>query len=301
MTTKDDVVRVYSEHPEWTARQIADHLNIKRYHVYNIARTARLILASAPMPDGATGNLPALLAPEQEDVVTPAADFIVYANNPADMMRAQQSMIAWCDDKITVEAQEQQQAQHNLDAAITANFSADGWKRQVKLLGEKIDFYEKTKAALLAGYYIVPPFPIDMFAIRTKASWPKGNWTTRNWRTAHEQKEQLLPAGEGDYVSPDPKLGTTYLEHDDGKGGTKNVQHWRSEEWKSVEFPFALAKAEILSATRAAMALKVFDRIGVLPTQRAPDPIVCGQILMPHRHRAPLTFFISWWLDTRTL
>ena len=32
-----------------------------------------------------------------------------------------------------------------------------------------------------------------------------------------------------------------------------------------------------------------------------PDPIVCGQILSWFHKKQPVTFFIAWWLDTKTL
>lgn len=38
--TKDDVLNVYAENPEWTVRQIADHLGAKREYVYATLRRA---------------------------------------------------------------------------------------------------------------------------------------------------------------------------------------------------------------------------------------------------------------------
>lgn len=296
-TVKDRIIAAHQAHPDWTAKQIAEYLGIERYHVYNNARAAGLTLAPAPpLPI----RPPALAAPTPAQS-TPVADFIVYANSPAEMANAQKSMLQWCDAKLAATVEEREAAQRDHDATVASGFSAKQWRRQIKLLEQKIDFYEKVKAALAAGYYIVPPFPIDVFAIRTTARTPYGGWTKRNWRTAHEQKERLLAAGEGRYVSPDPTVITDRFEEDDGKGGTKQVRYWKPGEFTAADFPFGLAKAEIVSATRAAMAMEVFDRMGVLPAVRAPDPIVCGQIMMPHRRRAPLTFFVAWWLDTRTL
>lgn len=298
---KDRVVKTLGEHPDWTAKQIADHLGVERYHVYNNARAAGLTLAAAPMQVPPRPQLPAPASAPPAALPAPASDFVIFANNPADMIAAQRSMIDWCDERITVEAFEQEEAQRNLDTALTSGFSTDGWKRQVRIIGQKLDFYEKVKAALQAGYYIVPPFPIDMFAIRTKAHVPRGGWTKAQWRAQDEQSAQLLAAGEGRYVSPDPHIEMTRFEESDGKGGTTRVQHWRPDYFEDADFPFKLARGEILSATRAAMAMKVFDRLGVLPAVRAPDPIVCGQIILPHKPREALTFFVTWWLDTRTL
>jgi hypothetical protein len=87
----------------------------------------------------------------------------------------------------------------------------------------------------------------------------------------------------------------------DYSGKEVATPHYRPTEFVAADFPFKLAKAEIMEATRAALALKVFDRMGALPAARAPDPIICGEILLPHRKGQVVTFFVSWWLDTTTL
>lgn len=242
-------------------------------------------------------TLPAVV----KTVVEQPMDFTVFANNPADMVGAQKSMILWCARKIQAEKSEMAEAQRNLDAAKANKWSPVAWTRQVKLHEQKLEFYRKIKMALEAGYYIVPPFPVDIFAIRTNASGPRPKWQRNKWRDHHEQKARVLPAESGRYVSPDPKLRRMDFSEPDGKGGSREVAHWQPSEWAMADFPFKLAKAEIMEATRAAMALKVFDQMGALPTHRAPDPIICGQILMPHRKGQAVTFFVSWWLDTKTL
>jgi len=236
-----------------------------------------------------------------ETVVEQPMDFTVFANTPADMVGAQKSMILWCARKIQAEKSEMAEAQKNLDAAAAHKWSTTAWSRQVKLYGEKVEFYKKIKMALEAGYYIVPPFPIDIFAIRTDKSAPRPKWQENKWRDHHEQKARMLPSGVGAYVSPDPVLTSTTHSIPTKDGGKREITNWRPDEWAPADFPFKLAKAEIMSATRAAMALKVFDQMGALPTHRAPDPIICGQILMPHRKGQAVTFFVSWWLDTKTL
>lgn len=247
----------------------------------------------------------AMLPAVVETVVEQPMDFTVFANNPADMVGAQRSLILWCARKIQAEKSELAEAQRNLDAAKAHKWSPAAWATQVKKHERQIEFYRKIKMALEAGYYIVPPFPIDIFAIRTKRETPKWRWQSNQWRDHHEQKGQVLPAGAGRYVSPDPRLYKQYFAESDGKGGSKQVAYWRPDEWVDADFPFKLAKAEIMEATRAAMALKVFDQMGALPTHRAPDPIICGQILFQQQpsygERKAVSFFVSWWLDTRTL
>jgi hypothetical protein len=67
------------------------------------------------------------------------------------------------------------------------------------------------------------------------------------------------------------------------------------------DFPFALVKPAVLDATQRAMALKVFDTIGVVQNDSGRDPIMVGQLLDPRGNGRLVTFFIAWWLDTSTL
>lgn len=234
-------------------------------------------------------------------ILDEADDFTVFATNPADMVGAQRSMILWCARKIQAIKGDLAEAQINLDAAKAHKWSPAAWTKQVKLHLDKMEFYKKVKMALEAGYYIVPPFPVDTFAIRVKAhAGPRGNWTTSSW-DRFEQGAKMLPAGDGHYVSPRPRKEVTYFPKKKSDGTEVQIKHWRPDEFVPADFPFKLAKAEIMEATRAAMALKVFDRMGALPAARAPDPIICGEILLPHRKGQAVTFFVSWWLDTKTL
>lgn len=243
-------------------------------------------------------NTPAIV----ETIVEQADEFTVFATNPADMVGAQRSMILWCARKIQSEKIEMAEAQSNLDAAKVHKWSPTAWAKQVKLRLDKIECYRKIKIALEAGYYIVPPFPVDTFAIRVKdhAS-PKGDWSTARLGRWHQQKAKMLPVGDGKYVSPAPLMRKRNFIQKMKDGTDRAIEKWQPSEFRLADFPFKLAKAEIMEATRAAMALKVFDRMGALPAARAPDPIICGEILLPHRKGQAVTFFVSWWLDTRTL
>ncbi len=240
-----------------------------------------------------------------DTVVEEPMAFTVFATTPAGMIGAQKSLILWCARKIKFEKTELAEAQRNYDAAKAHKWSPAAWAKEVKKHEGKIGFYRKIKMALEAGYYIVPPFPIDVFAIRTNKDRPRDKWQTNKWRDHHEQQTTVIPPGEGRYVSPDPILDRRDFAQSSKDGQTRMITHWRATEWKDADFPFKLAKAEIMEATRAAMALKVFDQMGALPTHRAPDPIICGQILFPQKpsygERKAVTFFVSWWLDTKDL
>lgn len=233
------------------------------------------------------------------------ADFTVIATTPAGMIEAQKSLIEWSDRKIATIRAESAEAIEQLAIAVQRKWKTDAWRRQVAKYERRIEFYEKIKAALNAGYYIVPPFPIDVFAIRTKRETPKAMDSVH--RDNHDQDAQILALGEGRYVDPKP-VRESYVEDEERDGKTRSVTHYFATEFADVDFPFKLARSEIRDATNAAMAMGIFDRMGVLPRTRAPDPLVCGQIIFPNQpgyYRGDslkcVTFFVAWWLDTKTL
>lgn len=229
-----------------------------------------------------------------------AMDFTVIATKPQEMADAQRSMIAWAAEKVEAVAAELKDAERSLDVAIASGWRLGPFERVVNNGARHLTFYEKIKAALEAGYYIVPPFPLDIFTIRTDRSIPRRKTSTYRW-DRRLQAARLMAQGEGRYVSDEPEIYQRTIPAADS-GTEKDVKEYFAKEFRDVAFPFALAKPQIMEATAAAMALKVFDQFGCLPGQRrSADPIICGQILKPDRWRTPITFFIAWWLDTRTL
>jgi hypothetical protein len=238
-------------------------------------------------------------------VVDVPMDFTVIANSPSEMQAAQKSLILWAARKIQMVKNEIEAAREQFRLHKENKWNTEAWRGQILKHERRADFYKKIKAALEAGYYIVPPFPIDVFAIRVKRAKPHEYLGTH--RDNHNQHAQILSQGEGRYVDPRPLRDSFTDTEKQGDGKTREVTRYFATEYQDADFPFKLARAEIRQATDKAMGLKVFDRLGVLPRKRAPDPIVCGQILVPNqrqwRYSEPqsVTFFVTWWLDTSTL
>lgn len=237
-------------------------------------------------------------------VVDEPLDFTVIATSPGDMQRAQRSLILWAARKIQMVKNELEAAREQLRLHQEHKWSTAGWRSEILRKERRADFYRKIKMALEAGYYIVPPFPLEIFAIRTKREAPRPNNST-NPRSL-VQSADVLPAGEGRYVDVTP-YRSDYVENEKRGDKTVPVRYYYATEYQDVDFPFKLARAEIRSATDKAMSLGIFDQLGVLPQRRAPDPIVCGQILVPNKPyyrfatREAITFFVAWWLDTKTM
>ncbi len=239
-------------------------------------------------------------------VVDEPMDFTVIATSPKDMEAGQRSLILWAARKIQAIKTEITEAAQQLTLHKEKKWNTEGWRNEIAKKERRAEFYRKIKMALEAGYYIVPPFPVDVFAIRTKKFAPVG-YDGQN-SDNHDQRAQILPAGTGRYVDPKPTRESYSVNEKQRDGTSKAVTYWRATEFDDVDFPFKLARAEIREATEKAMGLRIFDQFGVLPRMRKPDPIVCGQILVPNKpsyrwttQRDAITFFVAWWLDTRTL
>jgi hypothetical protein len=221
------------------------------------------------------------------------------ATTPEGMAAAQTRMSAWAADRVALAAADVDEARRTLDAARGAGFGGLGrFANRLRREKAKLAFYEKVAAALAAGYYIVPPFPLRLFAIRTDRSHARsGQSTTSNWAT-FDEPPRMLPAGKGQWKSPNPEIWSRRLPGGEGK---PDKTEYYPVHLVEPEFPFTLVKPELIEATRAAMGRMFFDALGVV-TGHA-DPIILGQIKQPgHSSFGPsLNFFIAWWLDTRDL
>ena len=240
-------------------------------------------------------------------IVDTPMDFTVIATSPKDMEAGQRSLILWAARKIQMVKNEIEEARAQLKLAHENKWNTAGWRSQILKQERRAEFYRKIKAALEAGYYIVPPFPIDIFAIRTDRRRPHRYDSSHS--NNHDQPAKALAIGAGRYVDPRPVRD--WNEHQEKRGDKMvTVTNYYATEYQDVDFPFKLAKAEVRAATDRAMKAMIFDRLGVLPRKRSPDPIVVGEIIVPNqpayrmgRHGTPqvVSFFVAWWLDTKTL
>lgn len=229
------------------------------------------------------------------------------ARNPYQLQSVHLQMIEWCDKKIAEAHADGEQWQESIRIATERKWKIAQMKPKLLLAQKKVVFYTKIKAALGEGYYIVPNFDCSIFAIRTDRDSPSRFQKESNWPNNHKQSARMLSAGEGRYVSPDPKLYHASYEDKNAKGEpiTKHC-YWPSE-FNEVEFPFDLAKPSVMSPASQAMATRIFDCFGIArnvrhgyQTKRG-DPIILGIIKNPNPSRPDLSFFIAWAFDPETL
>lgn len=220
---------------------------------------------------------------------------------PIEMVNAQQQLITWCDSKLMYLKNESNDLLGAYEHAKKAKWKSGTLYSQYNKSLKKISYYEKVKAALLEGYYIVPNFPIQMFAIKTKSKIVKGHsWSY--WDGNFSQSAQELNIGSGEYKNPVPIIERHSSIWDKEKAmETKKAESFPVD-WDEMEFPITMAKPKIMEATSRAMALKIFDRIGIMPATRNDDPVIIGQIFRKNGYiEKTVSFMIAWHLDTNIL
>lgn len=225
----------------------------------------------------------------------PVKDLELTATQPIEMLNAQQHLIVWCDLKIASLVSQAAELHEATEHAKLMKWKSSTLERQHDRCVRRISYYSKVKAALLAGYYIIPNFPITLFAIRTHKKNPTGQ-STSYWARV-EQGAKELPINEGEYRNPNP-----LVEDRNWKDGDRSGVVRTAKEWDDIEFPITMAKPEIMKATSKAMELRIFDRVGIMPASKNDDPVIIGQIFHKSGGREKVvSFMIAWHLNTNVL
>ena len=224
------------------------------------------------------------------------------------MVLAQENLKLWLKAKIRVCDSETDELFEAADVARTSGWQFETYIRHGNLSKRRGDFYRKCLAAVEAGYTIVPNFPVDTFAVRVKRETPlarQGKSTYSRERASANAPDiapQVLPAGEGKYVSPTPRGVSGEFTDTDDKGKEILKYFFSITDYTDIAFPIEAARPEVMSAAVEAMALKVFESIGICGARQA-DPLIIGKILGPKHgySQKEVSFLIAWHLDLRTL
>ena len=244
-------------------------------------------------------------APSSSSLIVQKGDELeVTAHNSTEMGKAQDALIKWCDHKIAalkVEFEELNEAYHQ---AHKNKWKSGTLKKHALLADKRVTFYGKFKAALEAGFVVVPNFPVEMFAIRTEKGHPTRYVAPNHWNTTHRQRPDGLGIGEGEYKNPFPVVRGCEARRD-AQGKEIERAYWWADDWKELEFPLSMAKPTIMEATTRAMALKIFDDFAILPeSSRNKDPMIIARIRDPrstkYKERV-ISFIVAWHLNTRVL
>jgi hypothetical protein len=224
------------------------------------------------------------------------------------MIPAQHQLIAWCEHKIEEVASEGRELRESYEHARKQKWKTATLKRHADLADKRVVFYQKMLEALKHGYIVVPNFPVEIFAIRTNRSEPNPDDDISSWARSTQfiQFPEKLPQGEGDYKNPFPIIYSEKIKEENSTGQEVVKFHSWPTEWNTFEFPLNMAKPKIMEATTRAMALKLFDDLGVFPGVRTKaDPVIIGRLIDPRTMymRTPrcVSFMIAWHLDTKVL
>ena len=235
-------------------------------------------------------------------VQIPQSSVHLVAKNPVEMQNAQADLAVWLKNKIV----EIEIEINDLDAAVNqaaaAGWSLDALRRQLNKTVRQQDFYRKLLAAVEAGYTIIPDIPVEVFAIRVERAGPRGDRVSSDhgpqYAIPNDEQPDKLSVGQGEYVSPVPGVwrDTATMTR---KDQTTYTRHFASpSEFRDVVFPLRAARVEVMSATKDAMAHKIFDQVAICPAKRKADPLIIGQVVGP---KATISFIIAWHLNLNEL
>lgn len=234
-------------------------------------------------------------------------DVKLVARDAAEMRAAQGQMAEWFRGKLEITRRDRDEMQQCVESGEKAGMNTRALKRQATNLSRRCEFYEKCLIAAENGYCLVPNMNADTFALRTDKRRPsKRNESKWTHSAGREQPTERLPAGSGDYVRDEPATASITVDEHQKDGTVVERTYHFADEWMDMEFPISVAKPEVMDRTVEAMALKVFDRLEVLPGRAAKgDPIVLGVIRHPMSTTwdtsKDLHFLIAWYIDTATL
>lgn len=240
-----------------------------------------------------------LAKPQALQTVPVAKDIELTATLPREMEMAQVQLIEWCKNKITELKADLADLEGAYNHAKKHAWKYSTYKTHALKCAKRITYYEKVLGALEAGYCIVPNFPVTVFAIRTKRKKPEPGYTNRDWKS-HRQKPETLPEGEGQYKNPLPVVLVNSYKAPTPQNPNAVEKHYWAHDWNDIDFPINMAKPRIMEAATNAMAMKLFDELGVLPSPyKREDPMVLGIVKNPFG--APASFLIAWHLKTKDL
>jgi hypothetical protein len=237
------------------------------------------------------------------DLPTPI-DTVFVAKSPMEMAEAQEGLLVWAREKLAHLRSDYDEMEEAYNHARKMKWKASPMRRQMTKIQKHITYYTKVEAALAEGYYLIPNFPVDVVAIRTRREFPKHYETTERGSLGMEQESDASPMGEGTFVSPTPRLDSEYRERTDHQGKKKLDKWFWPDRFEPFDFPFTVTKPEIIDGTKRAMVKKVFDEIGILPQRqrRRGDPMIIGQVVLREGYSEKrLSFLIAWFVDTNTL
>jgi hypothetical protein len=238
-------------------------------------------------------------------------DLVVIADNPAEMVEAQNATIGAIKLKMEHAQTELADAVETLRSLEAAGMATSVAGRMEKRAQSRVDFLTKALQALEAGYVIVPEMPSEVVAIRVRRR-PRhqhetahGNYTP----SINPGKAEALPAGEGEYVDPIPVTKIEKFHENQGDGTLTRTHRMTTGEWDTeIALPVEFLRPTVVQRTSKVMMRKIFDEIAVIGASgtftgaraKKADPMVVGSVI-DHVAKRKLWFLVAWFVDTKTI
>lgn len=242
---------------------------------------------------------------EADEALVP--QFHAVAVNATEMKAANEGIKTWLRAKVGSIDAEIIELEAQLESARKHKWKTSTFQGILQRARQKRLYYGKILAASEAGFTIVPNMDVDVFAIRVKRDYPKAKDAVSAAETYHpspridDEVEDQIPSGEGRYVSPSQTITTQHDKTINAKGIELKRTTVSAVDFAEIEFPLAVAHSVVMDATARALAMKIFDRVGMVRNGYG-DPIVLGQITRKQGWQLKTaSFLIAWYLDPRTL
>lgn len=227
---------------------------------------------------------------------------LMTATDRPTLVSAHGNLEAWIDTKIAALAGELAEMATEHERALERKWAVKPFERQMDKTSKHLAYLRKVKAALAAGYSIIPNLRIDVLAVRV-------NKNPRHLMQEVEERPSVsaekLPIGDGTYVSPSPEYRSWQIERPNRNGqGTHHVTIYETTDHAPVDIPHVLMKRDLADALHLALEQKLFDEIGIVRDTPRGDPVLVGRILSTKAsgwNRDGVAFFIGWWFDPKVL
>lgn len=237
-------------------------------------------------------------------------DTTLVATTPEQMLEEQKKLVIWAEVQLRTCITELREAVLAHRKAKQNKWDTSALKRLVKSIRERCWYYLKLQGAFRLGYQLVPSTLVqdcDIIAVRRGTRRPRRRSQIIRWKghSFDGANPGRLAPGKGEYLSPLPVVS-----HEKIKDGDKEKFIRRYGEYSpAVEIPSSLVKTELMDVTKAALSRKLFDAVGISPSQRKKgDPVLFGVVCKPNRQTGNwwnpsnfVTFALGWYVNTRDL
>lgn len=237
---------------------------------------------------------------------------LLIASDPQELVDAQRSLIVSVDAKIQLAIKYARESHDMVETMKAARLSIATAKAMHKRATSRVVYLKNIKAALEAGYVMMPDIDGEIIAIRSDRKTPspaarqhrKGGWRNSVISSVPDERSSGLLAGEGRYISPRQKVDISHARIPGNSGERDEYTAHAVSLCDPDGLHRRFVRPEVISRTAGAMQRRIFDEIvTVRPAQTrhrcSLDPIVLGRIIDKETKRCS-AFPVAWFVEPAT-